>query len=148
MTSHVRAGAFQISPLQNFRHKIGSALQDHRWPIWLICSAVSLLSTRHLLIEQYLHYPLQLYINQLIATAAISLCLHSWPRSRKDQGAGEQERWVKTSRRGRSLVISVQYFAMAQSLICTMQAVLHFTNLPALVMLTVSWTSTSCVMGS
>ncbi len=137
MASSLRAGGIQELPMHNLRYTARTAMQEYRWPIWLFCSTISLLSSRNLLIERYQHYPKQLYINQLIAAVAIALCLHSWPRG--NQPASEQQqRLPRQKRRGRPLLLNAHYFIVAQSMLCTMQAVLHFTNFPVFIMIAVS----------
>ena len=128
MASRLRAGAFQEPPLYSLRRTLRIVMQEHRWPIWLLCAAVSLLSSRNLLIERYLHHPKQLYINQLVAAAAIALCLHLWAPN--NHPPSELERRTKPIRRARALALNIHFFAVAQSMLCTMQAILHFTNFP------------------
>ena len=127
---------FQAQSLRGFRHTVYNIFQEHRWPLWLVCATVALLSARQLLIERNLHYPLQLYINQLLAAATITICLFCWRRPA--QAASEQQRRTSSTIMAHFLLAITQCF-VALSMIFTMQAILHFTNLPVLVMMTVSF---------
>ena len=114
---------------------IHDTIQGHQQPIWLLFAAVSLLSARHLLIEKNVHYPVQLYLHQIVATAIIALVLHL--RQRRTHVAKNHESWAMPSA-GETLPVASAHSFAAMSIFCTLQATLHFTNLPTLVMLTVS----------
>jgi peptidoglycan/LPS O-acetylase OafA/YrhL len=117
------------------RHALCNIVHNHRRLIWVICASISLLSARHLLVEQNIHYPLQLYFNQLIVAGLITL----WPY-RRWQDTRELFRKRSQSRRPitwGTVLLAVSMCFMSLSIICTLQAILHFQNLPTLVMMTV-----------
>jgi hypothetical protein len=103
--------------------------------VWIVCAITSLLTTRNLLIEKNLHYPLQLYISQIAATAIIALCLYSWRR--KIQGSDGQGRQKTRSILGTAMVVALHCLE-SLSMWCVMQAVMHTANLPLLPMMVVS----------
>jgi hypothetical protein len=110
---------------------------DHGYgrPLWVFCTTVSLLSARYLLVEQNVHYPLQLYFNQLFVACLMIL----WRYRRSDD---TQELFVERPKFWRpitwgAVMISLSLGFKSLSTICVLQAILHFQNLPTLVMMTV-----------
>jgi hypothetical protein len=135
MTSQYRLETIDENEKLSTKHRtIFHRLQDHRQLAWLLCATTSLLTTRHLLIEENIHYPLQLYISQISATAIITLGLHPWRRKTRETGG--QERHGNRSWR-QTLIPAAVHCVEALSAYCTLQAVLHTANLPLLCMLIV-----------
>lgn len=128
------ATSYEESP-RGFRTTIQNIVKENHRLVWLVCASISLLSTRNLLVENNVHYPLQLYTIAFVTATAYVLCLHRF--TGVAQGTGEVEERRKTTVPGTLLVAVAQCLA-ASSMLCMMQAILHFTNLPVLVMLTVS----------
>lgn len=124
----------QESPFQ--RRTVCDRLQDYRQLGWLACATTSLLTTRHLLIERNLHYPLQLYITQIAATALVAFLFHPWRPSA--QHASEQDQRRKRPVQG-GLLLAASNLLQAVSAFCIVQAVLHTSNLPLLCMITVCY---------
>lgn len=136
MTAHHRLEPIDENQTLEFPHRtVYDRLQDHRQLAWLACATTSLLTTRHLLIERNLHYPLQLYASQIAATAILAFITHPWRRS--DQEVGGQEQWRKRPIQG-TLLVAVSQCLQAVSALCITQAVLHTSNLPLLCMIVVS----------
>jgi len=103
-----------------------------RWA-WTACAAVSLLSTKYLLVDLNVHYPLHLHLIQLAATTLLTvqqLLPQELQLSSLDRGS-------YPAAGGWMILIGVTSL-MAASMILNLQAVLHFQNLPTLVMLSVS----------
>lgn len=115
--------------------QLSASIRVYRSFAWIFSASISLLSARHLLVEQNLHYPLQLYFNQLAVTAIISLlpCLE-WQRIlrlfREDSG------FKHCTTKGTALLVA-SMCCTCLSTICFLQAALHFYNLPTLAMSTV-----------
>lgn len=111
------------------------AARIQRQLLWAVCACISLLSSRHLVVERNIHYPQRLYFNQLAVTGITALrpCL----------GWGHVQRpFRRTLRPWRSMtkgtaLVTASVCSMYVSTICFLQAVLHFYNLPVLVMITV-----------
>jgi hypothetical protein len=122
----------QESPFQ--RRTVYERLQDYRQLGWLLCATTSLLSTRHLLVERNLHFPLQLYITQIAATALVAFFLHPWKPSVRETSGQESRR--KRPVQG-ALLLAASNLLQAVSAFCIVQAVLHTSNLPLLCMITV-----------
>lgn len=117
------------------RHAIFNTVRGRQHLIWIICASISLLSARHLLVEQNIHYPLQLYFNQLVVAGLITL----WPY-RRWQDTWELFREGSQSRRPitwGTILLAASMSFMSLSIICTLQAILHFQNLPTFFMMTV-----------
>ncbi|KAJ5031213.1 hypothetical protein PSV08DRAFT_400022 [Bipolaris maydis] len=106
-------------------------LQDHRHLVWLPCAATSLLTTRHLLVEANLHYPLQLYICQIVATAILVFISHLWRKNDQKRNS-EQEQPTRPIQA--SLLVVASHALQAVAALCITQAVLHTSNLPLLCM--------------
>jgi hypothetical protein len=117
------------------RYVMCNAMRVHRRFIWVIFASISLLSARHLLVEQNIHFPLQLYFNQLGVAGLIAL----WPCFRWQDTQKLFHGWSRPWRpmtRGTILIIASMCIS-SLSTICTLQAILHFHNLPTLIMMTV-----------
>jgi hypothetical protein len=135
MTSPYRLETIDENEKLSTRHRtMRERLHNYGQLAWLLCATTSLLSTRHLLIERNTHYPLQLYISQISATAIITSGLHPWRR--KSRESSGQERQSNRSWRHTAIVVAVHCFE-ALSAYCTLQAILHTANLPLLCMLIV-----------
>ncbi|KAF1924465.1 uncharacterized protein M421DRAFT_72346 [Didymella exigua CBS 183.55] len=106
----------------------------HRRLVWLVCTSISLLSARHLLVEQNLHYPLQLYFGQLVITAFVALqpCW-TWPETQEPFRERPESR---SSATWGTILFLTSMCLTALSTICALQAILHFQNLPTLIMMT------------
>jgi hypothetical protein len=136
MTSQYRLETIDENERLSTKHRtVPERLQDHRQLAWLLCATTSLLTTRHLLVERNIHYPLQLYLGQITATVVIALILHLWRR--KTREISGQERHSNRSWR-QTLMLAAAHCSEALSAYCTLQAVLHTANLPLLCMLIVS----------
>lgn len=109
-------------------------VQQYRQCLWPACSIVSVLSARCLLIEQSFHYPVHLYISQIVAMGVFALCLHSCRR--KSIVPNERARWGRFSAQATQLMAAT-YCLVAMAMFCALQSIMHFTNLPVLIMLTV-----------
>ncbi|KAF1843628.1 uncharacterized protein K460DRAFT_316190 [Cucurbitaria berberidis CBS 394.84] len=133
MTSHSKLEKPNSVSPHDFRRSIRNTIQNPHRLLWLGCATVSLLSARHLLVEQNVHSPLQLYIYQLAAAATFIFCLHPWRR--KVQETSEQEQWKKATVQG-TLMVAGAHCLLAISMSCTMQAILHFRNFPVLIFMT------------
>lgn len=103
--------------------------------LWLICATMSLLSARHLLVERNFHYPLQLYFIQL-AVASLFAIPSCWTRQAIRQPFRESLEAPRflTLETGLHLISTC---IVSLSTICVLQAILHFQNLPTLIMMTV-----------
>ena len=133
--------AFAHDVGHNDRHSQGRLSTARTWSyrhprfVWTVSASVSLLSTRYLLVESNFHYPVLLYLAQLIvATVAVIV---QTTRSRKARGEEHVQRRGRQMHRGTYMALGAMCFA-ALSMLCMLQAVLHFTNLPTLTMLVVS----------
>lgn len=102
---------------------------------WVICASISLLSARHLLVERNMHYPLQLYFNQLIATAILAWRPRLAWRCVRSPCLGRPQ-LSRLMTRGTTLLVA-SVCCTSLSTICMLQATLHFYNLPVLAMITV-----------
>ncbi|KAF2448048.1 hypothetical protein P171DRAFT_237000 [Karstenula rhodostoma CBS 690.94] len=114
------------------RYVICNAVRVHRRFIWVICAGISLLSARHLLVEQNIHYPLQLYFNHIVIVGFIALRSSKWQGTQRLFRERSQPWWPMT--RGSILLTASLCFA-SLSTICTLQAILHVQNPPTLVMM-------------
>jgi hypothetical protein len=103
--------------------------------LWTASALTSLLSARYLLVESNFHYPLLLFPAQLFMTTTAALLRYSWRA--KVQHTGDSPPARSYLRRGSLMTMFATCFA-ALSMVCMLQAILHFENLPTLVMLTVS----------
>jgi hypothetical protein len=126
------------SPFQ--RRTVCERLQDYRQLAWLACATTSLLTTRHLLIERNLHYPLQLYITQIAATAVVAFVLYPWRSNIQETSEHAQRR---TQPLQGALLLAASNLLQAVSAFCITQAVLHTSNLPLLCMITVCYLNPS-----
>jgi hypothetical protein len=137
MSSQYRLETIDENEKLSTKHRtVPERLQDHGQLAWLLCATTSLLTTRHLLIERNIHYPLQLYISQISATALINLGLHTWRRKSREtsaQGQQSNKSWRQTP------ILAAIHSLEALSAYCTLQVVLHTANLPLLCMLIVSF---------
>lgn len=106
-------------------------IQRYRQCIWPISSIASVLSARCLLIERSFHYPVHLYISQIVVTGAFSLFLHA--SRRHFVVPNKKTRWSRQA----TQLMAATYCLVAMAMFCALQAILHFTNLPILIMLTV-----------
>ncbi|KAF1946397.1 hypothetical protein EJ02DRAFT_462439 [Clathrospora elynae] len=113
------------------RQTTHDAFEKHRRLVWLMCATTSLLSARHILVEQNLHYPLQTYFNQIAATAFFAVCLYPWQR--KVQVVRQEHRW-KRSLQGTLIVAAAHCFG-SLSMFLILQAILHTANLALLAMM-------------
>jgi hypothetical protein len=126
---------FDQGALHGLSQTILNKLEEHRRLVWIVCATTALLTTRNLLIERNLHYPLQLYISQISATAITALCLYSW-RRKIPEGDGHGRRKTR-SILGTAIVVALHCLE-SLSMWCVMQAVMHTANLPLLPMIVVS----------
>jgi hypothetical protein len=102
--------------------------------IWTLSSLISLISARQLLVESNFHYPILLYLAQLLAATIVAVTQHSWCRHPQD--ADDETSWRICVRRGWFMTIGGSCFT-AISMACILQAILHNQNLPTLMMLIV-----------
>jgi hypothetical protein len=135
MTAHAYFEEPHTEPQCNPQHAVRNALRVYKRLAWIISACISLLSARHLLVEQNLHYPLQLYFSQLIVTALIALRPY-WIRH-DNQGPFRERPKPRGSQARGTVLIATSTCLMWLSTICALQAILHFQNLPTLVMMTV-----------
>ncbi len=141
MIPQAHNGKTRLQTLCGSQSVVSSALRVHRPLVWVICATVSLLSARHLLVERNMHYPLQLYFNQLFLTAVFAWRpRQAWRRVQKLR-RGESQLWRLMMRGIALLTASVCFTSL--STICILQATLHFYNLPVLAMITVRRIRTS-----
>jgi len=108
-------------------------LCENKHLVWVPCAAVSLTTSKYLLVDASLHYPLHL---QLLQHAAALLLLLLWRTFRSDEYSTGTEpledfQWAS------QLCVS---FLLAVAGGCTMQAVLHLPNITLIAMLAVSLT--------
>jgi hypothetical protein len=120
----------------NIRSNTRRCLSHQSRLVWIASAGISLLSTRYLLVELNLHYPLLLCLAQLSALAVVVILQHFWEPKARDTDAEEAAR--NRMGRGSLMAIGAMCFA-ALSMICMLQAVLHNKNLPTLIMLTVGY---------
>ncbi|KAH8725035.1 hypothetical protein GQ44DRAFT_707671, partial [Phaeosphaeriaceae sp. PMI808] len=99
--------------------------------VWLLCATLSLLSARYLLVESNIHYPLQLYFSQLAVTGLVALL--PWQGTK---GLGHERSKPQRAMAWGTMYSTASICFMALSTICALQAILHFNNLPTLVMIT------------
>jgi hypothetical protein len=129
------------APLQFHDHtatapsKPPPAFPIHGRVAWLACASIALLSARHLLVEQNLHYPLQLYFAQLAVSALVAL-RPCWTRQDVQEPFRERPEPRGSATRGMVLLVTSMCL-MSVSTICALQAILHVQNLPTLIMMTV-----------
>lgn len=123
--------ALKVRPLQTRLCHMYDEVRS--WPrcAWTVSAALSLLSSRYLLVDLNVHYPLHLHLVQLGAAATIATILHLRRRSASTGLSDETSR-------PRWSVFVVLAALMASATIFSLQAVLHIQNLPTLAMLTVS----------
>jgi hypothetical protein len=117
------------------RHAIFSTESGHQRIVWFVCASISLLSARALLVEQNIHYPLQLYFNQVAAAGLLTL----WPYKKRQHTrelSHESSQCRKFTTWGAVLLVA-STCSISLSMLCTLQAILHFQNLPTFVMMTV-----------
>jgi hypothetical protein len=98
---------------------------------WALCAAVSVLSSKCLLLDIGFHYPYHLHLLQLstVLIARLLQLVLTPPKLR---------RTLSTSASTRALQSTILHAGiMAASSICIGQAILHFRNLPTVVMLSV-----------
>ncbi|KAF2707339.1 hypothetical protein K504DRAFT_384257 [Pleomassaria siparia CBS 279.74] len=101
--------------------------------VWTVCAAVSLWTSRYILVDSNLNYPLYLHVVQLGVTTVVALL-----QSLLLSGGSSDEEGQK--RPSRSRVLEWLYLILVTSLMSgamalNMQAVLHFSNLTTLVMM-------------
>ena len=116
------------------RSAVDSDFRTRRRSVWVICASITLLSARHLLVEQNIHYPLQLYLNHVAALGVVALRQYwkTWP-------VQPREGPVLSKPTARGTVLTTAAFCFSSlSTICTLQACLHVQNLPTLAMAVVS----------
>jgi hypothetical protein len=133
LPAHGRQRIHQHEPLQS--RTVSDRIQDHRQLAWLLCATTSLLTTRHLLVEGNLHYPLQLYSCQIVATAIFAFLSRLWRRTGQERSDQEQPRKQPIQA---SLSVAASQCLQAVAALCITQAVLHTSNLPLLCMMAVS----------
>jgi hypothetical protein len=146
MIPHAYIGKTRMQTLCESRFAMSSAIRVYKPLIWVVCASISLLSARHLLVERNMHYPLQLYFNQLFFTAILAWRPRLAWRCVQRLSRGESQLWTSMTK-GTALLIASMCFT-SLSTICLLQATLHFYNLPILAMITVRrirtcWTSLS-----
>lgn len=126
---------FLTAPKPGARYLVANAILHHRRFLWVVCASIALLSARHLLVEQNIHYPLQLYFNHLAVTGLLALRPYwTWKSNQKLFCARPQLSRLVT--RG-TVLLAASTGVTALSTICTFQAVLHVQNQPTLVMMIV-----------
>ncbi|KAF2869135.1 hypothetical protein BDV95DRAFT_112948 [Massariosphaeria phaeospora] len=104
------------------------AIRSHPRYVWTLCAGLSLLSSKYLLVDLNVHFPLHLHLLQLATTALLSLSLST----RRHQTSAEA---AKRPTVVGWLFLVVLASLMAASTAMTTQAILHFQNMPTLVML-------------
>lgn len=117
------------------RHIFCISGRTHRRFIWIVCAVLSLLSSRHLLVEQNLHFPLQFYFCQLAVTALMIPSLRGQRENTLPHPPYSDTQHY--SARGIMLLVA-SMCTKSLSVICALQATLHFRNLPTLAMMTVT----------
>jgi len=134
MTSCRNEDPYDI-PAKSTSPAVREASHNRSRLIWLLSASASLLCARYLLIERNFHYPLLLYVAQLLCTAVVVLKQCSWKRQ-------AQEPEYQNSRRIRTvlgtLIVCATVCLRAVSTSFMFQAILQFRNFPTLIMLTVS----------
>jgi len=147
MISYIDLGEHHTESSCGSLHAICNALHVHRRLVWIFCASTSLLSARHLLVEQNIHYPLQLYFAQLAVTGLIALRPYLRWQDTQDPFR-ERSQSERRMTWGTALIAASTCFT-SLSTICALQAILHFQNFPTLVMMTVRlpcfkmWTPTT-----
>jgi len=98
--------------------------------VWTLCAAVSIGTTKYILVDLNFHYPLHLVIIQLVAAGTVTLCFRA---TRLEN--------IITATNGtgnRSWLFGMTLSGLeALSLAFSTQAILHFPNLSTLAMLPV-----------
>lgn len=130
MTAPVHLPEIHTESVSVPRRDMFNTARGHGRFIWFICASLSLLSSRHLLVEQNIHYPLQLYFNQLAVAVLLTSCRH-WKLPDDKEIFRERLQFRKTG------LVAASLCSMSLSIICAFQAILHLQNLPTLVMMTV-----------
>lgn len=127
--------AFPIRTRLCLRYITCDTVRAYKRFLWVVCASISMLSARHILVEQNIHYPLQLYFNQLavIGLMALRSCF-GW-RDIRNLSRENPQPW-RLMTRGTVLLTASMCFT-SLSTICTLQAILHFHNLPTVVMMIV-----------
>lgn len=100
--------------------------------VWAVSAVVSVLSSRYLLVELNVHFPFHLHLLQLATAGLGAAALHLWHRS-----ASSTRPSHPSTEPGWRLLLPLATL-MALSTILSLQAILHFLNLPTLLMMTVS----------
>ena len=100
--------------------------------IWAFCAATSLFTSKHLLVDVNLHYPMHLLLTQFAAATALALYFHLTPGI---QTLRVRSRQLRT-RDWALLIVSTCLTALSMPL--TIQAILHFQNMSTLAMFPVS----------
>ncbi|KAF2138921.1 uncharacterized protein K452DRAFT_320588 [Aplosporella prunicola CBS 121167] len=108
--------------------------------VWFISASISILTSRYLLIENYYHYPSHLLLWALLVCSLVILAKYVVSPSDGYQRIPE---WLPTNSEhddeetttGHALRSLPAAICLALSIPLTMQAVLHWTNLPSLLMM-------------
>ncbi|KAF2641348.1 hypothetical protein P280DRAFT_468980 [Massarina eburnea CBS 473.64] len=106
-------------------------VQAFRLPVWAVAATISILSSRYLLIELNVHYPLHLHLLQLAVTGAITAADYLQQDPSYSTPSLRRTSWRKW------LPFAVIAAVMATATVCSIQAILHSQNLPTLIMLAV-----------
>ncbi|KAF1956525.1 hypothetical protein CC80DRAFT_444984 [Byssothecium circinans] len=103
--------------------------ERNRIPVWAVAATVSIITSRYLLVELNVHYPLHLHLLQLAAAGAITTVdylqqepSHSTPSLRRTSW----REWFP---------FAIIAALMAVATVFSVQAVLHAQNLPTMLML-------------
>lgn len=106
-------------------------LEERPTATWLICATISLLSSKYLLVELNVHYPLYLHLLHLVTATLLTIISRLRQRSKRPHTLADRPSisgWIL-------LVVLAGMMVLAMA--CTMQAILHFQNLPTVVILSV-----------
>jgi hypothetical protein len=107
-------------------------VQSFRLSIWAVAATVSILSSRYLLVELNLHYPLHLHLLQLATAGAIASTDYLQHTASSSVPSSKRTTWPDL------FPFAIVATLMATAAVFSVQAVLHSQNLPTLIMLAVS----------
>lgn len=108
------------------------------WVVWTFSIAISVVTTKYILVTRNYHYPLHLLLSQLLLAALGSTCRTVRRRGRLSiafSAPGWEKIWKSRKLKGPFELVAIVFSAV--SLPLTMQAMLHFWNLTTLCMVAV-----------
>jgi hypothetical protein len=129
----VSANVLQLQHDREHHRRLSAWASRHASLVWTACTCISLLSARHLLVESNFHHPVLVYLAQLCTTTTVVILHTPWRRKRHESNTQSS---VAGIRPGKCIVFAAMG-CTALAMFFMLQAVLHFGNLPTVIMLLV-----------